>query len=229
MKNLNYFNMGFKDMLPITTGIVPFGAVVGSIYSEVQMSTFQSVGMNIFVFAGASQLAAIELMTNHAAALVVILTALIINLRFLLYSAAISPVVKNSRFLTKLAVAYLLTDQSYAVMSANESKLPTSADTIRYYFGTAICMTLIWHASVAAGYVFGNFAPASWALDYAVPLSFVALVIPTLKNRNYIYVAVFSSFVSVLLSSMPFRIGLIVTSVFGIALAAYLTRKKVSR
>lgn len=229
MKNQNYFNMGFKDMLPITTGIIPFGAVVGSIYSEAQMTSLQSIGMNVFVFAGASQLAAVELMTKHAATIVVIITGLIINLRFLLYSAAISPVVQNSRFLTKLVVAYLLTDQSYAVMSANESKLHTNEVTVQYYLGTAICMTMVWHAAVAAGFIFGNFAPSTWSLDYAVPLSFVALVIPTLKNRNYIYVGIFSSVVSVLLYSLPFRIGLIITSGLGIALAAFLSRKQDSR
>lgn len=226
MKKINYFNMGFRDMLPITTGVIPFGAVVGSIYSEAQMTSLQSIGMNILVFAGASQLAAVELMTKHAAALVVIVTGLIINLRFLLYSAAISPIIQKSRFLVKLMAAYLLTDQSYAIMSASENKLPTNTEAVRYYFGTSICMMLVWHLSVTGGFIFGNFAPASWSLEFAVPLSFIALVIPTLKNKNYLYVALFSSIVSVLLYSFPFRIGLILTALIAIALAAYLSRKR---
>ena len=218
--------MGFKGMLPITTGVIPFGAVVGTICNESGISFFQTMTMNILVFAGAAQLGAMELMQNHAAAIIVVITGLVINLRFLLYSAALSPVLQKSRFITKLAVAYTLTDQSYAVMSANENKLKTEADHVEFYLGTAACMYIVWQLAVVAGFIFGNFAPASWALDYAVPISFVALVIPTLKNRNYIIVAIFSSVASVMLNPLPYKLGLICTAALAITLAAYLTQKR---
>lgn len=226
MKPSSVFVQGFKGMLPIITGIVPFGAVVGTVSSEAQMTFFQTMTMNFVVFAGASQLAAIELMTKHAASVVVILTGLVINLRFLLYSAAMSPVVHNSKFFTKLLAAHLLTDQGYAVMSANQDKLKNNREMVEFYFGACASMVLAWQGAVIAGYIFGNFAPASWALDYAVPISFVALVIPTLKNRRYLMVALFSSVVSVLLYPLPYRTGLIATAVLAIGLAAVLTRKK---
>jgi predicted branched-subunit amino acid permease len=226
MKSQSFFKMGFKEMLPITTGVIPFGAIVGTICSDAQFSFVQTLGMNVLVYAGASQLAADELMTKQAASIVVVVTGLIINLRFLLYSAALSPVVQRSSFLVKLVSAYMLTDQSYAVMSANQDKLPTNKDAIEFYFGASMCMMLVWHTSTVAGYIFGNFAPASLALDFAVPLSFVALVIPTLKNKNFVLVALFSSLASILLHSLPYKTGLIVTSGLAIALAAFLTRKR---
>ena len=215
-------------MLPVTTGAIPFGAVVGTVSAEAHFSFFQTMTMNIVVYAGASQLAAIELMNKNAAAVVVIATALIINARFLLYSAALSPVLQKSKLSTKVACAYTVTDQSYAVVSANHDKLTTDKDTIMFYLGTAVCMMLAWHLSVIAGFVFGNFAPASWALEYAVPLSFVALVIPTLKDKTYVTVAAFSSVVSIFLDAMPYRLGLIMTGLVSIALGAYLSRKRPS-
>jgi predicted branched-subunit amino acid permease len=225
---MSIFLKGFRAMLPITTGVIPFGAVMGTVSSEAHLSFFQTVSMNILVFAGASQLAAVDLMSKNAAIAVVIATGLIINMRFLLYSAALSPIVQKSGFLTKLLCAYWLTDQNYAVMSAHEKKFTSNAEAIRFYFGASFCMALTWHFSVMAGYAFGNFAPASWALDYAVPLSFVSLVIPTLKNVEYIYIAVFSSVVSILLNPLPYKIGLIVTALLAIGFGAFLTRKKVS-
>ena len=212
-------------MLPITTGAIPFGAVVGTVYAEAQFSFFQSFGSTLFIYAGAAQLAAVELMNQNAASVVVVCTGLIINLRFLLYSAAISPVVQNSSALTKLACAYGLTDQSYAVISANQDKLKTNSDTIEFYFGASVCMMLAWYLSFIGGYVFGNFAPTTWALEYAVPLSFVALVIPTLKNRIYVAVAVFSSVVSLLLNDLPYKTGLIATALMAIAFGALLSKK----
>ncbi len=220
------FKDGFKAMLPITTGIIPFALVMGTISSEAQLSLMQTIGMNIFVFAGASQLASIDLMLKNTEVLIILVTGLMINMRFMLYSAAMSPTLKDSKLLTKLSAAYLLTDQNYAVMSANQDHLKSSTETIKFFFGSSLCMILTWNTGVILGFVFGNFAPTSWALDYAVPLSFVALVIPSLKNNKYVMVAGFSSISSIVLTNLPFNLGLICTAVLAISLGAYLTKKK---
>lgn len=212
-------------MLPVTTGVFPFGAVMGTVAADAQLSFHQSFLMNFFVFAGASQLAAVDLMTKNAAVLVVLLTGLIINLRFILYSAAMSPLVQQSSWLVKLSSSYFLTDQSYAVMSAHQSRFKSDQEAVLFYFGSCLCMTLAWHLSVGLGFLFGNVAPEGLALDYAVPLSFVALVMPTLKNRKYIYVAVFSSVVSILLYELPLKTGLIATALLSLVLVTWLTKK----
>lgn len=227
MKTTNHFALGFRETIPILTGVIPFGAVMGTVSAEAHLTFFQTMFMNFFVFSGAAQLASIELMTKHAASVVVVATGLVINLRFLLYSAAVSPVVQRSPFLVKLLCAHSLTDQSYAVMSSHQEKLKTNSETLQFYFGTAACMFISWQVGVVAGFIFGNVAPASWALDYAVPLSFLALVIPTLKNRKYITIAIFSSVVSILLHPLPYRTGLLGTAVLSVGLAYFLTRKRV--
>lgn len=216
-------------MLPITTGIIPFGLVMGTVCSEAQLTLLQSVAMNLFVFAGASQLASVDLMGSQTEVIVVVATGLIINLRFMLYSAALSPLVGNSSFLTKLASAYCLTDQNYAVMSAHQGKLTESGEIIKFYFGASVCMIVTWHMSVIAGYIFGNFAPTSWSLEYAVPLSFVALVIPSLKSKVFIYVAIFTSVFSIIFKTLPYNLGLILTAILGISFGAFLTRNKVRK
>lgn len=223
---MKHFTMGFHSVLPIISGIIPFGAVMGSSFSEAKLSFWQAILMDTVVYAGAAQLATVNLMTLNAAVLVVLATGLIINLRFLLYSAAMSPLLHDSKPIVKLFCAFTLTDQSYATMMANQDKFQSNSEAVEFYMGTAVCMLLTWHISVIAGFTFGNFAPPSWNLDYAVPLSFVALLIPTLKNRKYVFVALFSSIVSLLLYNLPFRTGLIVTALSSITLAALLIRRK---
>lgn len=213
-------------MLPITTGIVPFGIVMGTVASEAGLSFSRSAFMNVWVFAGASQLAAMDLMNKHAATAVVLATGLIINLRFLLYSAALVPTVQRSSLLIRLLCAYCITDQNYAVMCAHEPWLPNSASAIRFYLGASAAMYLIWHLSVAAGFLFGNVAPQSWSLDFAVPVSFVALLVPTLKNFKYVLVALFSALASLLLFAIPFRLGMILAALASIALASFITRRR---
>jgi len=226
---MSYFTKGFKGMLPITTGVIPFGAVMGTVSAEAGLSFFQTATMNVVVFAGAAQLAAVDLMSKHAASVVVVATGLIINLRFILYSAAMAPLLQKSPFRTKFISAYFLTDQSYAVMLANQDKLETNSGAVQFYLGSCICMMMSWQLSVCAGFAFGNFAPASWALDYAVPLSFVSLVVPTIRNKKYVFVAAFSSFASLVLNPLPFKMGLIVTALLGIALGTFLSRKPVRK
>ena len=207
-------------------GVFPFGAVMGTVYAEAKVDFFHSAAMNILVFAGSSQLAAIDLMTKNAESFVVIATGLVINLRFILYSAALSPLIQRSSFLAKVFGAYLLTDQTYAVMSAQQDRLNHKSELIYFYFGAALCMALVWHISSALGFVFGNFAPKALSLDYAVPLSFVTLVVPTLKNRNYIYVTVLSSLLSLALKPVPFNLGLILSALLALSYGIWLTRKR---
>jgi predicted branched-subunit amino acid permease len=223
---MNQFSMGFRSVIPIISGIIPFGAVMGSAFAEAKLSFWQAMLMNLTVYAGAAQLATIDLMKMNAAFFVVIATGLIINLRFLLYSAAMSPFLEDEKPLTKFICAFTLTDQSYATMSANQSKFQTNAEATQFYLGTSACMILTWHASVVGGFVFGNFAPPSLALDFAIPLSFVALLIPTLKSKNHLSVALFSSILSLLLYTLPLKTGLMVTALLSIGLAWIMIQKK---
>lgn len=223
---MKHFLQGFKAVLPIISGIIPFGAVMGSAFAEANLSFFQAMFMNTTVYAGAAQLATTNLMKLNAATFVVIITGLIINLRFLLYSAAMSPYLKDSTPLIKFLCAFSLTDQSYATMTGNQDKFTSNEEAVQFYLGTAVCMMLTWHLSVVAGFIFGNFAPASLSLDFAIPLSFVALLVPTLKTKHHQMVAVFSSVMSLLLVDLPLKTGLVVTALLAIGLAWLIIRKR---
>jgi len=226
MSQFRPFVAGFKAILPVVTGVIPFGAVMGTVSAEAGLSYFQTFGMNLLVYAGASQLAAVDLMSQNTTTLVVLVTALVINIRFVLYSAAMAMELHGYPTLTKMLAAYFLTDQNYAVMAANQHRLKTVQEMVRFYFGSCAAMMLSWHASVLLGFAFGNFAPTSWALDYAIPLSFVALLMPTLRNSQYWMVAGFSAVVAVLLASLPYKLGLIATATLSVALSAFLTRPR---
>lgn len=223
---MSQFKNGFNAVVPIIPGIIPFGAVMGSAFAEANLNSWQAMLMNTTVYAGAAQLATVDLMRMNAAVLVVVVTGLIINLRFLLYSAAMSPFLKDSTPLVKFMCAFTLTDQSYAAMTGSQDKFQTNAEAVQFYLGTAACMFVAWHGSVIGGFIFGNFAPASLSLDFAIPLSFVALLIPTLKRNDHKVVALFSSILSLCLSGLPLRTGLMVTALLSIALAWLIIQKR---
>lgn len=224
---MKQFKAGVLATLPVVSGVLPFGAVMGATFAEASLPVHQAFFMNTALYSGAAQLATIDLMKLNTATLVVVGTGLIINVRFLLYSAALSPYLAGAKPWVKLFCAFTLTDQSYASMSAKSDTFTTNKDAVEFYVGTAVAMLWFWHLSTVVGYVFGNIAPKALNLDYAVPLSFVALLIPTLKTRAHRLIAVTSSVLSLALYQMPLRSGLITTALISIALAwTYIQKKK---
>jgi predicted branched-subunit amino acid permease len=226
MKKQNPILTGIKVMLPIIPGVLPFGLIMGTAAQNAGLSIFETTGMNFIVFAGAAQLVTVDLMTKNVESLVIVLTGCIINLRMMLYSASFAPLFKNSNFIVKTFASYLLTDQAYATSIGLDERYEKTSDKILFYFGTAAFMMMCWHVSVILGMFFGNFAPASLSLDFAVPLSFMALTIPTIKNRSYFIVAIISATLSVLLYELPYNLGLVIAAGVGVLTGAYLTGKK---
>ena len=225
MKNSAFLN-GIKAMLPIITGVIPFGLVMGTVSATSGLDLLQSIGMNIFVFAGASQLVAVDLMGIKTGIIIVVATALIINLRMILYSAALSDLVKDLPTPMKALVSYWVTDQSYSVLVANQENLNSKKDKVAFYIGASFIMYFTWQVSVLFGFYFGNFAPKSLSLEFAVPISFVCLVLPTIKNKNYLIVGIVSATLAVFLKSMPYNLGLLTSAFIAIAVGTYLTREK---
>lgn len=223
---MNCFKKGFLAIIPIASGIIPFGMVMEVVFAEANLSLAQALLMDIVVYAGAAQLATTSLMKLNTAILIVLATGLIINLRFMLYSAAMSPYLENSNRWIKYFCAFTLTDQSYAAMTANQHKFKTNQEAVQFYIGTAVAMLATWHASVLSGYLFGNVAPPALNLDFAIPLSFVALLVPTLKTKTHYFIALFSAIASLVFYKAPLNIGLMITALLSIGVAWLIIKRK---
>lgn len=224
--NWGMFVLGMKRLLPITPGVVPFGLIMGTVAANSGLNLFEGMSLNFLVFAGASQLATLELMNNNSPILIVVLTGFVINLRFIMYSASLAPIVKDLSWLKKLGVAYTMTDQSYAVSIVEFEKIKDTKDQIVFYMGTVVMMMLAWHLSTLAGIVFGNFAPKSISLDFAVPLAFMSIVQPLVKNNIFATVAFTSASMSILTYSLPYNLGLILSALTALVVGGYMTKEE---
>lgn len=212
-------------MLPIAPGVLPFGLIMGTVASESGLSFLKAAFLNLFVFAGASQLAALDLMNQKAPIAIVVLTGLIINLRFIMYSTSLAPLFSPYKTLKKLGLAYIVTDQSFAVSSLAFEDIKTNKSKVYYYIGASLTMALIWHFSVLLGYLFGDIAPKSLSLDFAVPLAFLSIVIPSIKTKKLLLVALCSSFLSILFYKIPLNLGLMISACLAVGLGVYLDSK----
>jgi len=175
---------GAASVAPMLVGVVPFGLVVGATPAENGLGDAAAVGFSTLVFAGASQLAAIDVLGDGGSALVAAMAAWTINLRILLYSASLAPHLAAESIRTRLAVAYLLTDQAYAVSIqrwtidrvAPERRVP-------FYLGAGLLLWVSWQLSTIAGILVGPVLPEDVPLAFAVPLVFLVLLIPAISSR----------------------------------------------
>ncbi|MFC4245901.1 AzlC family ABC transporter permease [Natribaculum luteum] len=207
---------GVRDALPLLLGVVPFALVTGIAAAEAGLTSGQAVGMSLLVFAGASQLAALELLGETAPIVVVVGTAVVINLRMLMYSASIAPYFADYRQRTRAFLAYFLTDQAYA-MAIAEYGDEDDRDERSYYLGVAASIWAVWIVGTFVGVVVGAGVPESWGLSFAVPLVFLAILVPAMKSRPRTVAAAVGGIVAVVAAGLPFNLGLLVGALSGIA------------
>ena len=216
---------GAQATSPILLGVVPFGLMAGVAAVNVGLTPLQGQAMSIIMFAGAAQLASLDLIGQGAPAAIVILTALIVNLRFIMYSAAIAPHFRPASKLLKVPLAYILTDQGFAVALIRYQRPIGSWEKIWYYFGSSLLLWTTWQIFTAAGVLLGAQVPQSWSLDFAVPLTFLAILAPTAKDRASGAAALTAGLTAVIGTSLPYNLGLITASLIGIAAGVIVERK----
>lgn len=218
--HLSDFLSGIRDELPILVGVIPFGFIYAILAQQTGLTGLETIGMSLFVFAGSSQLLLVKLAALNASLLVIVLTGFIINLRHLLYSASIAPHTKDLSIAWKVMLSYLLTDEAYAVTIAKFQNYDKKTKHW-YFFGAGFALWSSWQISTWLGLVIGAQIPTSWSLDFALPLTFIALVVPMIKDRPGLFAAISSSVIATLTIHFPFKIGLIIAAIIGISIGMW--------
>jgi 4-azaleucine resistance transporter AzlC len=174
---------GLTDAAPMLIGIVPFGLVAGAAPIAAGLDTSHAVGLSMFLFAGASQLAVADVLGSGGGAAIAVLTALTINLRLLLYSASLAPSLAHESLRARLAAGYLLVDQAYALAIVRWDGMDDRRDRMPYYLAVGILLWVVWQVMTVVGALVGTSVPDEVRLDFAVPLVFLVLLVPVLEKR----------------------------------------------
>ena len=214
---------GLRDGLPVLLGTVPYALVTGVAAASAGLTVPQAAGLSAFVFAGLSQLAAVDLLGQGASVVVVVSTALIINARFAMYSASIAPHLERLGRAWRWLCPFFLIGPVYAVaLSAYEDDRPAHYGW--YMLGLAVPSWLVWIGGTAVGLVLGAGIPEEWQLGFAVPLVFIAIVTQFIDDLGTVVAAVVAGGVSVGVTGLPFGLGLLVAGVVGILAGAVVER-----
>lgn len=219
MKNGKYsdFTEGLKDILPVIPGIIPFAIISGISAIDAGLSEIMAIYLSFVVYAGASQLAMLSLIMQNASDTVIFLTAVVVNLRLTMYSAGVSREFSRERFLKKAVLSYFITDQAYAVTFA-KLKAGKVKDHFIYFCGAAVSMWAAWQISAFIGIYGGKIFPQELQLDFAIPVTFIAIIIPLIRTWEKIVCFIMSGLLSILFFNFPMKLGMLAS--VGISISA---------
>jgi len=230
MSRLQQFLYGCRDSIPMIVGILPFGLIYGALASLAGLSLGQALGMSLLVYAGSAQFIAISLLTLGSGMVVILLTTLVVNLRHVLYSAALQPYVGKLSQRWRVPLAFGLTDETFAVVQRRYLARGMTDHGQWYHAGVALALYLSWVSSSLVGALFGQSVPnlADWGLDFAMLATFIGIVVPALRNQPQIAAALVAGAVALLCHTWPYKLGLMAAALSGIAVGVWLERRKPS-
>ena len=221
-----YFWEGIRAEIPLLIGVFPFGMIYGALALDAGLSAAAAQMMSSMVFAGSAQFITAQLAKDSTPGFVIVLTIAVVNLRHMLYSASLAPYLASVSTRWKMLVSYLLTDEAYAPSINHYENEGIKPFSHWFLFGAGAALWINWQISTALGIFLGAAIPDSWSLDFALPLTFIAMVVPVLRNRPAIAAALSAGGVALAAYMLPYKLGLIVAALVGIAVGTYLEEKR---
>lgn len=210
----SHFWQGVRDGLPFILVIIPFSALFGVVATEAGLNVYETLAFSVVVIAGAAQFTAVQLMTDNTPTVIVILSALAVNLRMAIYSASLAPYLREAKIWQRALVAYGTVDQSYALSAAKFEAAPdmTTPQRLAYFMGSLVPVLPLWYGFTVIGALGGKAVPEAWALDFAIPLTFLAMIGPMLRTLPHLTAACVSIGAALGFAWVPFNLGLLIAA-----------------
>ncbi|WP_264211006.1 AzlC family ABC transporter permease [Leisingera thetidis] len=216
------FWQGFRDSAPFIFMASPFGFLFGVLAAEAGLIVPEAFGFSLAVFAGAAQFTALQLMQENAPLIIILVSALAVNLRMAMYSASLTPYLGDAPMWQRALAAYFIVDQSYAlsiVKFENEPRLP-APQRMAYFFGTNGIIAPVWVMATALGALVGTRIPDSWGVDFVLPLAFLAMIGPMLRTPAHVAACFVAVAASLPAAALPYNLGLIAAGIAGMIAGA---------
>jgi 4-azaleucine resistance transporter AzlC len=223
------FSLGLRAVLTILVGVAPFGVIYGVVALQSGIPALAAMAMSSIVFAGSAQFLLAQLVGVGAPFMLTAGAVGLVNLRHALYSASVAPILAHLPRRWKILLAYLLTDEAYAAaiphLMATRPDSPQAVNAHWILFGSGFGLWAGWQLATLAGVLIGAQLPADLGLDFALPLTFIAIVVPMIASRALLAAALAAAAVAVVLAALPYKIGLFIAALAGLVVGAAMPGK----
>ena len=220
------FNIGVKDIAPHLLSVFPFGIIFGAIGIELGFSPLFTYATSIIIFAGASQIVFLQLLSGGASSFIAITSVAIINSRHLLYGAVLSEYLQKISLLKKLFISYFMVDQGFAVSNQYFKKNPQEKFNYYHLLGSGITLWFCWQVSTILGIYLGSIVPNQLGLKFAIPLTFIAVIVNELRKFDHVIVMIVSGLAATFFYNAPYKTYIIISPMVGLFAAMIINKFK---
>jgi len=221
---LKILTRGIIDVSPFLIPVVPFGIIFGVLGMDLGIGPYMTLGLSIIIFGGASQIVLLQLFSGGASSLVILSSVGAVNSRHLLYGAVLSEHLSSLKLIWKIILSYVMVDQAFAVSNNYFKKNKKNTNKHYHLLGTGFTCWTIWQISTLIGIYLGSIIPEELGLTFAIPITFLALLINDFKKINNIIVMIVSGTIATLgYHSIPFKAYIIVAALSALLIATILT------
>ena len=220
------FVKGVSAVAPHMLSVIPFGIICGAIGVEMGFNPYLVYAMSIIIFGGASQIVFLQLLSGGASSFIAVTSVGVINSRHLLYGAVLSEYLEKLTLLKKLIISYFVVDQGFAESNKFFKKNKNQKNLHYHLLGTGITLWVCWQISTILGIILGSFIPDELGLKFAVPLTFIAILVNELRKFDHVIVIFVSGISSLLFFDVPLKSYIIISPTIALLAAALVLRFK---
>ncbi|MGH6611805.1 MAG: AzlC family ABC transporter permease [Burkholderiaceae bacterium] len=217
------FKRGVRAVAPVAIATGAWGVVAGVAMVKVGLTTAQAIGMTLLVFSGSAQLASLPLIAAAAPIWVILLTATVVNLRFVIFSAGLHPFFRRFSLGRRLLLGYNIVDTSFAIFISRFADAAEDArgttEQVWFFLGMGAGQWIVWQSMSILGILLAAQVPADWGLEFAAILALIALTLPMIIGKPAIIGAVTAGIVAFAAAGAPLKLGLLFAVIAGIAAA----------
>lgn len=210
---------GIRVGLPTLFGIGAWGLVVGVAMVKTHLSVPQALAMTFVVFAGSAQLASLPLIAANAPIWVIFATALVVNLRFVIFSAVLAPHFQHLPWKRRFLLGYMAGDMTVALFMHRFPNYRPERGKVSYLKGLLYPNWLAWQVGSVAGIFLGSQVPAQWGLGFAGTLAIMCITLPLVVNRSALCGVIVAGAIGLLASAWPYKLGLLAAVMSGMLTA----------
>ncbi len=226
LSKFKIFLRGIADVLPHMLSVIPFGIITGAIGVEFGFDPLLVYATSLIIFGGASQIIFMQLLSGGASSLVAITSVGVINSRHLLYGAVLSEYLEKLSFIKKLFISYFIVDQGFAESNKYLKKNNSQINLHYHVLGGGITLWFFWQISTISGIILGSFIPEELGLKFAIPLTFLAIIVNDLRKLDHVFVMLVSGLASLVLFDAPFKSYIILSPIVALIAAFIMLRFK---
>ncbi len=210
-------------MLPLWAGAIPSGVAYGVAARAVGIGALDAQLMSLTVFTAAGQITAVSLIGSDSTLVATFITVMAVNAQIPLLGMAAARQLRPTLF-QKMQLSLLLTDGAFGIAAAREP--------LRHYvlIGAGLSMYLGWNIGTALGLTAGNAIgdPARSGLDFVVPLSFLAVLVPLIRDRSTIATTLTAALVAVAIVQIaPIGVAVLSAGITGSVVGMTISRRRV--